>query len=1139
MKKKIMIAALAVSVLTGMKLSAQELPGIPVFGDDFSVSGLFVENWIPSKGVKNEDGRAIIPQNNHLTLRRIPEGDFAFTVDLTIEKPTRKDIGHCDVGLDGIHFLITPKNKPVAHTAYTVPGEKRARGNTMGAIPGFEFGKPCKIMISRKKLGKGYVYSYKVNGNPVDSFFIVMPVNGKISFSGYKTSMAVDNFQLYSIKGDGSNNLVVNSSFEYLQEGMPNYMKPQIKGGGVFNGKWEDLLKSFAIDTDEKTSGRQSARMTCGEQYPESNGVGTHDVNVMLDKPVTFSLYLKASEDNFPAKLGIWEVWGRRYSKPIKISKEWKRYSFTVEKLQKKAIVRGSIGFNQPGTVWADDFQIEIGSNATKYMLSSLDKDKFTKTKEAVAIEDDIILKKVKNAPVIDGVIEDVWFRDGAKTDKFFLKGDEKPKNKTVAYLTCDDDNLYLAVRAYVPDTSKVVGEKYAYDILTTHGEDCIEVFIDPTFGRKTYYHLTTNAGGSKTDMGPGRILTWNGNWESVAKINEKEKSIDYEMKFPLQLFTTLDITRKFGLNIGRNDRDSKKVNSLTHVKEANFHVPAIYPAIIFPDGIVDKYKVGVKELCLISGKGGNVNITGTVGNLSGKSLDSKIQVVDGTTGKVIGRTNLKVEEGNNELLVPLNAVSDMKPRDVIVKIIVDGKELLSQAKRINPARQLDLYTRYNYYMNEDAAVLVGSLKLPEADKLAGKITVAGKIFDVKMASEFAIDIPLKGIENGEHQITLDVYTGDEKLISGTAKLVKREFKEGATQIDHQRRCLVVDGKPYLVIAPFCSFWPVIKDASKDMVLRVLRNRLRLHKEMGYRCILVGTKDISPWREHCQEFIDICAEEGVKVILWTYEAWKKRDQVNPQQRFQIVKGKNIISWLIVDEPELYAESEEVETYMNAHRKASPYTPVFMNNTVIGIPGRFAGLNTDILMLDDYLCNRENRKVNEVIHATDMMVEAGREDRKPTFYFLEGQNLQTHYRECTYAEQVAETYGVIIAGGTGASYFLSMPVYPADYRACVDVNRELLSLEDVIFSLEKTSSANVSDSSVRFMTRKLGDKIYIIALNSENDRAADVEIVLPPEFKYSGSAEVNFEDRNIKVKNGKISDKFKALERHVYVIDIEK
>lgn len=134
-------------------------------------------------------------------------------------------------------------------------------------------------------------------------------------------------------------------------------------------------------------------------------------------------------------------------------------------------------------------------------------------------------------------------------------------------------------------------------------------------------------------------------------------------------------------------------------------------------------------------------------------------------------------------------------------------------------------------------AVLGGSLNLPDANRLTGKLAVAGKTFDVKMEPEFAFDIPLKDIPNGKHEITLDVCKGPEKLASGTTPLVKQEFKAGATQIDRQQRCLVVDGQPYLAITPFFGVERGIKTEQQEMVLK---NMVRLHKDMGYKCFLVG-----------------------------------------------------------------------------------------------------------------------------------------------------------------------------------------------------------------------------------------------------------------------------------------------------------
>ncbi len=1152
MSKKFFRIIVLTCAMAAVSLTAGEIAGIPVFTDDFSVQALFVENWEPSRGVTNEDGKAVIPAGNNMTLRRIPEGDFAATADITLHKNPEDPLwGMFGVKLGGwINFLITAspsKDTAGAHTAYRVPGEEHSRGKRQTRMLDFEFGKPIRIMVSREKVGETLKYSYTVNGQPIDAFTVDKPEDtGKIMFFAYKNNvMSVDNFQLYALKSTGSRNLVVNSSFEHLQEGMPLYMKPLTRRKYRFEGKWEDFMNAFSIDRTEKVSGNQSIKITLNDNFPGpvklplpawfSGGVGTHDVSATMGKPVTLSVYLKASEDNFPVKLGIWELWSKGHSKEITVSKEWQRYSFTIEEPEQKAIVRGNVTFGNRGTLWADDMQIEIGSEMTPYMPSSLDRDKFADVKESVPVEEDISVGRTPEAPVIDGTIEDMWIKYGGKTDRFFFKN-SKPLNRTEAWLMCDADNLYIAVRAHVAETSAVKGSKLGHDNLAAHSEDCIEVLLDTSMGKKEYYHLTVNSAGSKTDMGNGRVLAWNGDWEAAVRINEKESSIDYEMRYPLSNFAGLQMAGRWGLNMGRNDTATQQFPSLTHTQEINFHVPELFPVIVFPEGLTDKYKIGARNLFLASGNDGKMSVSGTIVNMTDVALDSEIVILDSGTGEVIGKQKGKIPIGNTEMAVPVTVASDVKAMDCTVRLLVDGRMRLSQAQRVNLKRQLEVYTRYNYYMNEEAAVLVGSLNLPGADRMTGKITVAGKEFSVKMEPDFAIDIPLKGIPDGEHAINLDVHRGAEKVVSGSAGLVKRPFKAGATQIDRQRRCLVVDGKPYLVIAPFFGMEVLISAADQD---KIHKNMLRLHKEMGYRCFHFISINRSPYQmrpNQITDFFSLCEEEGIKIINWSTSGI----DASPEETFSTADNDNIIGWQILDEPDLWGDSakkDNVEQYMNAHRAASPYTPVFMNLTIIGIPGRFANLATDIIMLDDYLTNRENRKVVEMINATNMMMEAGRVERKPVFYFLAGENISNHYREPTYAEQVAQTYGVIIAGGRGVSYFCSLPFHPEDYRACVDVNRELLSLEDAIFSLEKTSSATISNPAVISMTCRLNGRIYVIALNSANDLGADVEIVLPAEFRYTGHGNVVFEDRQVVIRNGRIADRFEPLARHVYVATI--
>ena len=86
----------------------------------------------------------------------------------------------------------------------------------------------------------------------------------------------------------------------------------------------------------------------------------------------------------------------------------------------------------------------------------------------------------------------------------------------------------------------------------------------------------------------------------------------------------------------------------------------------------------------------------------------------------------------------------------------------------------------------------------------------------------------------------------------------------------------------------------------------------------------------------------------------------------------------------------------------------------MNNTVMGIiPNRYAELNTDVLMLDDYITNNEGRTVDSVVKQVDIMRTAGLEKGLPMYYFVSSGNSPLHYRPPTYREQLAS---VALAGG---------------------------------------------------------------------------------------------------------------------------
>ncbi len=289
--------------------------------------------------------------------------------------------------------------------------------------------------------------------------------------------------------------------------------------------------------------------------------------------------------------------------------------------------------------------------------------------------------------------------------------------------------------------------------------------------------------------------------------------------------------------------------------------------------------------------------------------------------------------------------------------------------------------------------------------------------------------------------------------------------------------------------------------------------------------------------DNAKKFIEEAEKQGIKVLYWDGQTRTMTDEQLAGQAKMLGSYSNLLANLVIDEPELYTKSDETKALLSRVRAQYPYLPVFMNNTVIGIPNRFADLNTDILMLDDYLTNKENRTVREIVDQADIMWKAGKSEYKPCYYFLVGNNMHNHYREPSAAEQIAETYGSIAADCTGLTYFLGIPSYPEHWKAYLALNREITALNDVILSDEPVPEAVLSDATIRFITRKHDGYLYVIAANIDNNPSQDVVITLPAGLKYDDSAEVMFENRKIKISNGTLTDSFPALSRHVYKVKL--
>ena len=95
------------------------------------------------------------------------------------------------------------------------------------------------------------------------------------------------------------------------------------------------------------------------------------------------------------------------------------------------------------------------------------------------------------------------------------------------------------------------------------------------------------------------------------------------------------------------------------------------------------------------------------------------------------------------------------------------------------------------------------------------------------------------------------------------------------------------------------------------------------------------------------------------------------------------------------------------------------------------------------------------------------------------------------------------------------------------------------MADAFCSEEEAEQVEASGDAklLRARTRKYQGYLYVITCNIDASPTGKVEFTIPEEYKIDGDAEVMFENRKVRVKEGKFTDEFPAHFRHVYKMKI--
>lgn len=137
----------------------------------------------------------------------------------------------------------------------------------------------------------------------------------------------------------------------------------------------------------------------------------------------------------------------------------------------------------------------------------------------------------------IDGKIEEDEWKDSLILKDFYEimpSENTKPPVDTIAYLSYDDENFYIAFKCYDPAPDKIRA-RYA-DRDSAFADDLVGIFLDTFNDQRNAYEFITNPFGAQMDClrkePEEEDCSWDGIWYSAGKITKEGYEVEISIPF-------------------------------------------------------------------------------------------------------------------------------------------------------------------------------------------------------------------------------------------------------------------------------------------------------------------------------------------------------------------------------------------------------------------------------------------------------------------------------------------------------------------------------------------------------------------------------------------------------------------------------
>ncbi|MBN1343109.1 MAG: hypothetical protein JXQ73_10540 [Phycisphaerae bacterium] len=359
----------------------------------------------------------------------------------------------------------------------------------------------------------------------------------------------------------------------------------------------------------------------------------------------------------------------------------------------------------------------------------------------------------------------------------------------------------------------------------------------------------------------------------------------------------------------------------------------------------------------------------------------------------------------------------------------------------------------------------------------------------------------------GQYQIRLTGRLGDQELVrQQNVQVVARP--KGLTG----DKTTLVGGKPFFARGLY----------------HVQAKDYELVRKQGFNIVQAGPGQI-----------EACQAAGLKAAVVLYGGMTVRPE---HYREVITKYRDhpaVACWMTMDEPAAHGVPLDLLARGYATIRELCDHPAY---TCICRPDSYKdyGRCTDIIAIDVYPVGR-----GPLTAISDSLEIAKATASRRTIWFIGQVWSWPNTRLVTPAEHRCMTYLALTHDDVRGLFWYSFrdPKWylPESNRPvwdmCKRVNEELIRLEPVLLTNNAWERvARTGQGEVHFAAKRHGGKLYVIATNP-TEHAAELTVDLKGDGAGEAATEV-FEDRRIKLTDGRLVERFGPLDTHVYVLTLK-